>query len=227
MRSHNTVLLTSKPGGETGLKLQGWLTVFLWRLRHIPNLSPATAQLGWGLLQMRRKLSWEKENSGLKKCLSRVGTAITGTYTGSTSEQPQLLISGKTSTICTQANAKCPSSPSYPGTAPLLGKEAGARLGREHTKGDGASSDPTFKTSAPTTSEQALSASDGHGTEDKPQKHLAVNEQLHLQPNLLQGDSCQQTRGKAGVGLRQFRRSHGSLWAQADCRGTLPHKGTY
>lgn len=156
-----------------------------------------------------------------------MGTAITGTYTGSTSEQPQLLISGKTSTICTQANAKCPSSPSYPGTAPLLGKEAGARLGREHTKGDGASSDPTFKTSAPTTWEQALSASDGHGTEDKPQKHLAVNEQLHLQPNLLQGDSCQQTRGKAGVGLRQFRRSHGSLWAQADCRGTLLHKGTH
>ena len=60
---------------------------------------------------MRWKLSWEKENSDLEKCLSRVGTAITGTYTGSTSEQPRLLVSGKTSTICTQANAKCPSTP--------------------------------------------------------------------------------------------------------------------
>lgn len=43
-------------------------------------------------------------------------------------------------------------------------------------------------------------ASDGHGAEDKPQKHLAVKEQLHLQPNL-QGDSHQQTRGKAGLGF--------------------------
>ena len=84
-RSRNTCLLSPKPGGERGLKLHGWLTVFLWQLQRVPQSEPTTAQLGWGLLQMRRKLSWE--NSHLKRCLSRVGTAISG----STSEQPWLL----------------------------------------------------------------------------------------------------------------------------------------
>ena len=66
-------------------------------------------------------------------------------------------VSGKTSTICTQANTKGPSSPSYPGMAPFLRKEADANQGGNTLKGDGTSSDPTFKTSAPTTWEQALS----------------------------------------------------------------------
>ena len=65
-------------------------------------------------------------------------------------------VSGKTSTICTQAKAKCPSSPSHPGTAPLLGKEAGADQARRTLQGDRASSGPTFRTSAPTTWEQFL-----------------------------------------------------------------------
>lgn len=31
--------------------------------------------------------------------------------------------------------------------------------------------------------------------------HLAVNAELHLQPNLLQGGRCQQTRAEAGLGF--------------------------
>lgn len=71
--AHNTRRLSPKPGGERGLRLHGWLPVFRWQLQRVPQSEPTTAQLGWGLLQVRRKLSWE--NSDLKRCLSRMGIA--------------------------------------------------------------------------------------------------------------------------------------------------------
>ena len=122
-------------------------------------------------------------------------------------------VSGKTSTICTQANTKGPSSPSYPGMAPFLRKEADTNQGGNTLKGDGTSSDPTFKTSAPTTWEQALS----------PPEPVMATEQRTSPRNtwLWKNNSISSLTYKATAtskpeerqvwGLHQFQRSHGSL----------------
>ena len=108
----------------------GWLVSCDCPSTH-PSLSLATASasLGWGLLQLSRKLSCEKQKQlRPKACLSRVGAAITGTYTGSTSEQPWFLSVVRQPQFAPRPTPSAHASPSCPSTAPLLGKNAGAGI---------------------------------------------------------------------------------------------------
>ena len=62
-------------------------------------------------------------------------------------------------------------------------------------------------------------ARDSRAAEDKPQMHLAVNAQLHLQPSLLQGAAARKPEQRQAGGLGQFRHPHGSLWAHQTAEG--------